>query len=77
MRVWTTAYFFSSFKFNRRKDYYQILGVGKQATRTDIKRAYIKMAKKHHPDLNKDKESETFKEVNEANQVLSDTSTRN
>ena len=56
------------------KDYYKILGVPKTATEADIKRAYRKLARKHHPDLNPgDKAAEaTFKEVNEANEVLGD-----
>jgi molecular chaperone DnaJ len=60
------------------KDYYNILGVKKDANDVEIKSAYRKMAKKYHPDLNKDNEaaSAKFKEVNEANEVLSDTSKR-
>jgi curved DNA-binding protein len=54
-------------------DYYKILGVNKKATENDIKKAYRKMARKYHPDLNPDdKEAERkFKEINEANEVLS------
>ncbi|WP_445736313.1 DnaJ C-terminal domain-containing protein [Mariniflexile sp.] len=54
-------------------DYYKILGVPKNATEAEIKKAYRKLARKHHPDLNpNDKESEhKFKAVNEANEVLS------
>lgn len=56
------------------KDYYSILGVDKNASDDDIKSAYRKMAKKYHPDLNKDNPdaAEKFKEVNEAYEVLSD-----
>ena len=56
------------------KDYYAILGVDKSASDDDIKSAYRKLAKKYHPDLNKDNPSaaEKFKEVNEAYEVLGD-----
>lgn len=54
-------------------DYYKILGIEKSASSADIKKAYRKLARKHHPDLNpNDKEAELkFKEINEANEVLS------
>lgn len=54
-------------------NYYKILGIEKSATESDIKKAYRKMARKYHPDLNpNDKEAETkFKQINEANEVLS------
>lgn len=54
-------------------DYYKILEVDKKATETEIKKAYRKLARKYHPDLNpNDKEAERkFKEINEANEVLS------
>ena len=56
------------------KNYYDILGVGKDASADDIKKAYRNMAKKYHPDLNKDnpQAAEKFKEVNEAYECLSD-----
>jgi curved DNA-binding protein len=55
-------------------DYYKILGVSKQATAEEIKNAYRKLARKHHPDLNpNDKEAhKKFQQINEANEVLSD-----
>jgi DnaJ-class molecular chaperone len=56
------------------KDYYKILGVAKNASEKEIKAAYRKLARKHHPDLNQNnKQAEArFKEINEAQQVLSD-----
>jgi len=56
------------------KDYYQILGVPRTATPDEIKKAYRKLARQHHPDNNPgDKRAEAkFKEINEANEVLSD-----
>ena len=55
-------------------DYYKILGVNKNSTQDDIRTAYRKLARKHHPDLNpNDKEAnKKFQQVNEANEVLSD-----
>ena len=57
-----------------KRDYYEVLGVAKTATDEEIKKAYRKLAKQYHPDLNPDNpEAEAkFKEVNEANDVLSD-----
>jgi curved DNA-binding protein len=55
-------------------DYYKILGIDKSATPKDIKNAYRKLARKHHPDLNPDDKDakKNFQVVNEANEVLSD-----
>jgi curved DNA-binding protein len=55
-------------------DYYQVLGLEKNATQEDVKKAYRRLARKHHPDLNpQDKEAHRkFQRINEANEVLSD-----
>lgn len=55
-------------------DYYKILGIDKKASQDDIKKAYRKLARKYHPDLNpNDKEAnKKFQEINEANEALSD-----
>ena len=59
-------------------DYYKTLGIDKSASESDIKKAYRKLARKYHPDLNPDdKEAEKkFKAVNEANEVLSNPENR-
>ncbi|MBF8456933.1 J domain-containing protein [Kaistella sp. G5-32] len=59
-------------------DYYKVLGIDKKATPEEIKKAYRKLARKYHPDVNPgDKESEKkFKELNEANEVLSNVENR-
>src|SRR4029453_18585768 len=60
------------------KDYYQTLGVTKSATDKEIKQAFRKLARKHHPDVNPgDKAAEArFKEINEAYEVLGDPAKR-
>ncbi len=62
----------------QKRDYYEVLGVSKGASEDEIKKAFRKLAKKYHPDLNPgDKEAEVhFKEINEAYEVLSDAEKR-
>ena len=57
-----------------KRDYYEVLGVGRSATEKEIRQAYRKLARKHHPDVNpNDKSAEaTFKEIGRAYEVLSD-----
>ena len=56
------------------KDYYNVLGLEKGASKEEIKRAFRKLARKYHPDVNPDegKSGEKFKEINEAYSILSD-----
>lgn len=60
-----------------KRDYYEVLGLSKGASEDDIKKAYRKLAKQYHPDINKSPDAETkFKEINEAYEVLSDSQKR-
>jgi len=60
----------------RKRDYYTVLGVSRDATDTEIKRAFRELARKHHPDVSPDNNGEAFREINEAYAVLSDTDAR-
>lgn len=60
---------------SEKRDYYEVLGVSRGATDEEIKKAFRKLSRKYHPDLNQDnpeEAAEKFKEINEANGVLSD-----
>jgi DnaJ-class molecular chaperone len=58
----------------RGRDYYEVLGVARDANQKDIRSAFRRLARKHHPDVNPNDPAaaERFKEVNEAHEVLSD-----
>ncbi len=63
---------------SNKRDYYEVLGLSKGASEQDIKKAYRNLAKKYHPDVNKDAGAEDkFKEINEAYEVLSDPQKKN
>jgi molecular chaperone DnaJ len=56
-----------------KRDYYEVLGIARGASATDIKRSYRRLARQYHPDINKEPEAEQrFKEINEAYEVLGD-----
>ncbi len=62
-----------------KRDYYEVLGVGKTATEEELKKAYRKLARQYHPDVNKENPQEAeakFKEINEAYSILSDSQKR-
>jgi len=64
---------------NHKRDYYEVLGVGREASDTEIKSAYRRLAMQHHPDRNPDNQEEAgekFKEITEAYSILADTQKR-
>jgi len=60
----------------RKRDYYAVIGVSRDASEADIKRAFRELARKHHPDVNPADGGEAFREINEAYAVLSDRDAR-
>jgi DnaJ-class molecular chaperone len=60
----------------RKRDYYAVLGVARDSTEADVKRAFRELARKHHPDVNPADGGEAFREINEAYAVLSDRDAR-
>jgi DnaJ-class molecular chaperone len=60
----------------RKRDYYAVLGVSRDATDIEIKRAFRELARQHHPDVSPNNNGEAFREINEAYAVLSDRETR-
>src|SRR5262245_28924161 len=60
----------------RKRDYYEVLGVRRDASDADIKRAFRELARKLHPDVNPSEDGERFREINEAYAVLSDRDSR-
>ncbi|HET9986992.1 MAG TPA: J domain-containing protein [Kofleriaceae bacterium] len=60
----------------RKRDYYVVLGITKDASEADVKRAFRELARKHHPDVNPEDAGEAFREINEAYAVLSNRDSR-
>jgi DnaJ-class molecular chaperone len=60
----------------RKRDYYTVLGVSRDATDVELKRAFRELARKHHPDVSPDNNGEAFREINDAYAVLSDREAR-
>lgn len=73
--VWRRSFRTSSILL--KEDYYKTLGVDKSASKADLKKKYFELAKKFHPDVNKDKDAEKkFKEISEAYEILTDDNKR-
>jgi len=73
----SAASLFSGEFMSTKRDYYEVLGVSRTASSDEIRRAYRKMARQYHPDVNKDDGAEEqFKEVNEAYEILNDENRR-
>ncbi|CDW61169.1 DnaJ CXXCXGXG and DnaJ domain containing protein, partial [Trichuris trichiura] len=70
----TRTFHLSAFVLQARKDYYEVLGIPRNASQKDIKKAYYQLAKKYHPDVNKNdpQAAKKFQEVSEAYEILSD-----
>jgi molecular chaperone DnaJ len=60
----------------RKRDYYVVLGLTREASEADVKRAFRELARKHHPDVGPEDGGEAFREINEAYAVLSDREAR-
>lgn len=75
--TWHSQRSFRSSNITNKKDFYSTLGVGKGASQDEIKKAYFKLAKQYHPDVNKAAEAkEKFATINEAYETLGDESKR-
>lgn len=77
LQVAKCKHFHTSSLLSAAKDYYQVLGVSRNSSASEIKKAYYKLAKQYHPDVNKDPEAgKKFQEVSEAYEILADDSKR-
>ncbi|KHJ42656.1 putative chaperone protein DnaJ [Trichuris suis] len=74
----TRTFHLSAFVLQAKKDYYEVLGIPRNASQKDIKKAYYQLAKKYHPDVNKNdpQAAKKFQEVSEAYEILSDENKR-
>ncbi|XP_017779875.1 PREDICTED: protein tumorous imaginal discs, mitochondrial isoform X2 [Nicrophorus vespilloides] len=75
--VWNKRFIHTSHNLSQKKDYYSILGVSKNASAAEVKKAYYKLAKQYHPDVNKEADAaKKFQSVSEAYEILGDDSKR-